>query len=230
VRAVPAIGLRSDHGSDEIPASHRDLVQCQPVAALITVMPDGYPQTSVEWCDVDGGVRAGQRHAWLRKEHNMRRNPRVRLLCYDPRQPLRYLEVRGTVVEMTQAGVAEHLDQLASSYAGGRSCTSATPSGPLRRHRAPGPVPDPADPRHRARRPGEGGKEITTRVAAQALAIPALHLDLLTRPICGCSPPWVATASPYAGSSPRGAASLPRPCVLLPFGATADAPGIRCVL
>jgi hypothetical protein len=118
VRAVPAIGLRSDHGSDEIPASHRDLVQCPPVAALITVMPDGYPQTSVEWCDVDGGVRAGQRHAWLRKEHNMRRNPRVRLLCYDPRQPLRYLEVRGTVVEMTQAGVAEHLDQLASSYAG----------------------------------------------------------------------------------------------------------------
>jgi hypothetical protein len=74
VRAVPAIGLRSDHGSDEIPASHRDLVQCPPVAALITVMPDGYPQTSVEWCDVDGGVRAGQRHAWLRKEHNMRRN------------------------------------------------------------------------------------------------------------------------------------------------------------
>jgi hypothetical protein len=52
------------------------------------------------------------------KERNMRRNPRVTLLCYDPRHTLRYLEVRGTVVEMTEAGAAQHLDALASSYAG----------------------------------------------------------------------------------------------------------------
>jgi hypothetical protein len=44
------------------------------------------------------------------KEQNMRRNPRVTLLCYDPRRPLRYLEVRGMVIEMTQAGAAGHLD------------------------------------------------------------------------------------------------------------------------
>lgn len=48
----------------------------------------------------------------------MRRNPRVTLLCYDPAQPLRYLEVRGTVVDMTEAGAAEHLDALASKYVG----------------------------------------------------------------------------------------------------------------
>jgi hypothetical protein len=46
---VPTIGLRSEQGSDHIPAS-RDLVQCPPVAALTTVMPDGHPQTSVVWC------------------------------------------------------------------------------------------------------------------------------------------------------------------------------------
>jgi hypothetical protein len=27
------------------------------------------------------------------KQRNMRRDPRVALLCYDPREPLRYLEV-----------------------------------------------------------------------------------------------------------------------------------------
>ena len=43
----------------------------------------------------------------------MRRNRRVTLLCYDPRQPLRYLEVRGMVAEMTEAGAAGHLDCLA---------------------------------------------------------------------------------------------------------------------
>ena len=48
----------------------------------------------------------------------MRRNPRVTLLCYDPRRPLRYLEVRGSVVEMTEIGAADHLDGLASKYAG----------------------------------------------------------------------------------------------------------------
>lgn len=46
----------------------------------------------------------------------MRRDPRVTLLCYDPRRPLRYLEIRGTVVEMTTDGAAEHLDALASKY------------------------------------------------------------------------------------------------------------------
>jgi hypothetical protein len=48
----------------------------------------------------------------------VRRNRRVTLCCYDPRQPLRCLEVRGTVVEVTQVGAAEHLDNLASKYAG----------------------------------------------------------------------------------------------------------------
>jgi PPOX class probable F420-dependent enzyme len=115
---VPTIGLRSDHALDQIPASHRDLVQCPPVAALTTVMPDGSPQTSVVWCDFDGECVRVNTMRGFAKERNMRRTPRVTLLCYDPRQPLRYLEVRGTVVEMTQAGAAEHLDQLASKYAG----------------------------------------------------------------------------------------------------------------
>jgi hypothetical protein len=52
------------------------------------------------------------------KERNMRRNPRVTLLCYDPRQPLRYLEVRGTVVEMTEEGAGRQLDEIASRYIG----------------------------------------------------------------------------------------------------------------
>jgi PPOX class probable F420-dependent enzyme len=111
-------GLRSDHANDQIPASHRDLVECPRVAALTTVMPDGYPQTSVVWCDFDGQCVRVNTMRGFAKERNMRRNPRVTLCCYDPRHTLRYLEVRGTVVEMTQAGAAEHLDQLASRYAG----------------------------------------------------------------------------------------------------------------
>jgi len=48
----------------------------------------------------------------------MRRDPRVTLLCYDPAQPLRYLEIRGFVEAMTEDGAGRHLDLLASKYAG----------------------------------------------------------------------------------------------------------------
>jgi hypothetical protein len=44
--------------------------------------------------------------------------PGVTLCCYDPHHTLRYLEIRGTVLELTQAGAAEHLEQLASADAG----------------------------------------------------------------------------------------------------------------
>ena len=102
----------------QIPASHRDLVECPRVAALTTVMPNGDPQTSVVWCDEDGGDIRVNTMAGFQKERNMRRDPHVTLLCYDPRQPLRYLEIRGRVVEMTDAGAAEHLDALTSKYLG----------------------------------------------------------------------------------------------------------------
>ena len=102
----------------EIPTSHRDLVECPPVAALTTIGADGYPQTSVVWCDFDGECVRVSTMRGFAKERNMRRDPRVALLCYDPREPLRYLEIRGSVVEMTEEGAGAHLDALASRYAG----------------------------------------------------------------------------------------------------------------
>lgn len=113
-----AIGLVGNHARDEIPASHRDLVECPPVAALSTITRDGYPQTSVVWCDFDGEFVRVNTMRGFAKERNMRRDRRVTLLCHDPRRPLRYLEIRGTVVEMTEAGAGRHLDELASKYAG----------------------------------------------------------------------------------------------------------------
>jgi PPOX class probable F420-dependent enzyme len=81
-------------------------------------MPDGTPQTSVVWCDFDGECVRVSTMRGFAKERNMRRNPRVTLLCYDPRRPLRYLEVRGEVVEMTELGALEHLEALSARYIG----------------------------------------------------------------------------------------------------------------
>jgi PPOX class probable F420-dependent enzyme len=101
-----------------IPHSHRDLAECPRVAALTTVTRDGYPHTSVVWCDLDGAEIRINTMRGFQKERNMRRDGRVTLLCYDPRDPLRYLEVRGTVVTMTEDGARPHLDSLASKYLG----------------------------------------------------------------------------------------------------------------
>ena len=118
MRPDAPLGLVGGHAPDEIPASHRDLAECPPVAAVSTIGRDGYPQTSVVWCDVDGDLLRVNTMLGFAKERNMRRDPRVALLCYDPRRPLRYLEVRGTVVDMTEEGASHHLDELASKYAG----------------------------------------------------------------------------------------------------------------
>lgn len=102
----------------EIPEDFLDLLNGPHVAALATVMPDGQPQTTVVWCNFDGTHVLVNTMRGFRKERNMRANPKVTLLAYDPREPLRYIEVRGTVVEMTEEGALEHLDSLSLLYTG----------------------------------------------------------------------------------------------------------------
>ncbi len=105
---------------NKIPEDFLDLVDCPRVAALTTLMPDGQPQTTAVWCDFDGTYVRVNTMRGFRKEKNMRLNLKVTLLCFDPREPLRSLEVRGKVVEMTEAGAMEHLDGLAERYVGAR--------------------------------------------------------------------------------------------------------------
>jgi PPOX class probable F420-dependent enzyme len=189
---VRTIGLLSEHRPDEIPASHRDLAECPPVAALTTVTPGGYPQTSVVWCDFDGQCLRVNTMRGFAKERNMRRNPRVTLLCYDPHQPLRYLEVRGIVAEMTEAGAAGHLDCLASKYAGRpiRFFGEAIPASfaqtetPVLCRIRPAHVVA-LDATRPARRDGNESKHMAGPLAPGPVQVPPSHLDLLTRPVCG---------------------------------------------
>ena len=79
-------------------------------------MPGGQPQITPVWSNLDGPYVLINTMRGFRKEKNMRRNPRVTLLAFDPKQPLRNIEIRGTVVEMTEEGALEHLDQLTKLY------------------------------------------------------------------------------------------------------------------
>jgi len=112
---VPAA---SDVDTPRVPEAFLDLADGPRVAALTTLMPDGRPQTTVVWCDYDGEHLRVSTMRGFRKERNMRERPAVTLLCYDPREPLRSLEVRGRVVQMTDVGAIAHLDGLSLRYTG----------------------------------------------------------------------------------------------------------------
>jgi len=101
-----------------IPDSHRDLFDKKAFAHLGTLMPDGSPQVTPVWCEVDGDHVVVNSAKGRRKDKNMRTDARVAIELSDPDNPYRYLEVRGRVVEVTEEGADAHIDKLAKKYMG----------------------------------------------------------------------------------------------------------------
>ena len=102
-----------------IPESHRDLLAGPVNVVLTTLMPDGQPQTTPIWCNLDGNDVLINSMKQFRKQKNMRLNPKVTLLAYRLSRPLRNIEIRGRVVEMTEEGALDHLNELNMLYGSG---------------------------------------------------------------------------------------------------------------
>ena len=101
-----------------IPDQYKDLLQKKAFAHLATVMKDGSPQVTPIWFDYDGThVRINSaKGRW--KDKNMRNRPKVALSIPDPDNPYRYMQIRGTVTEVTESGADAHIDSLAKKYLG----------------------------------------------------------------------------------------------------------------
>jgi len=100
------------------PDSHKDLLQKKAFANLATVNPDGSPQVTPVWFDVDGeDIRINTARGRV-KDRNLRRNAAVALAVMDPDNPYRYVQVRGRVSEVTESGADAHIDSLAKKYMG----------------------------------------------------------------------------------------------------------------
>ncbi|MBV6432237.1 MAG: hypothetical protein IANPNBLG_02373 [Bryobacteraceae bacterium] len=102
--------------AEAIPDKYLDLFRKKAFASLATLMPDGRPQVTPVWCDYDGSHVIVNSAKGRRKDLNMRAEPRVSLAIIDPDNPYRYLEVRGQVTEITEAGADEHIDKMAKKY------------------------------------------------------------------------------------------------------------------
>jgi len=112
----------------EIPGKFRDLFEKKAFASLATLMPDGRPQVTPIWIDFDGQHLLINSAKGRQKDKNMRREPRVSLSIQDPENPYRYLEVRGTIVEITEQGADAHIDRMAKKYLGKDKYPFRTPT------------------------------------------------------------------------------------------------------
>jgi PPOX class probable F420-dependent enzyme len=104
--------------SELIPVSHQDLVDGPVLVTLATTMPDGQPQLSVIWCNRDSSHVLINTVIGRQKDKNMARDPKVTLLAFDPKDPYRFIEIRGKVVGVTEEGAVDHIDELARLYTG----------------------------------------------------------------------------------------------------------------
>jgi PPOX class probable F420-dependent enzyme len=102
----------------KIPEQFKDLFEKKAFANLATLMPDGAPQVTPVWCDLEGSnIRINSAKGRV-KDKNMRRNKKVALSIFDPDNPYRHLAVQGEVVEITEQGADTHIDALAKKYLG----------------------------------------------------------------------------------------------------------------
>ncbi len=106
--------------ADKLSPGAVKLLQEPQLAQLATIMPDGSPQLTPVWVDVepDGGHVLVNTSDGRLKTRNVASNPEVAVSVVDKENPWRWAIVRGTVVERRHEGAAEHIDQLAKKYLG----------------------------------------------------------------------------------------------------------------
>src|SRR5581483_4179213 len=108
--------------ADRLSPSGVKLLQERHIAILSTIMPDGSPQATPVWVDVepDGTsilINSVEGHL---KVKNVDRDPRVAVTVVDGQNPYRTVVVRGRVVEKRgpDQGANEHINRLARKYMG----------------------------------------------------------------------------------------------------------------
>jgi len=103
-----------------IPQSHWDLLkdETRAFAFLGTQMPDLSPQVTPVWFNTSGDDILINSATGRVKDKNMRARPSVTLCIADPKNPYRYMQIMGEVIEITQEAADAHIDALAGKYTG----------------------------------------------------------------------------------------------------------------
>lgn len=101
-----------------IPDSYKELLDGPVYVVVTTVMPDGQPQSTVVWWDSEGDYVRINTARGRQKDKNLLANPKITIMAVDPKDPYHFLEVRGVVESITEAGGREHIEKLSWKYTG----------------------------------------------------------------------------------------------------------------
>ena len=114
----------------KIPESHSDLIgdESPAYAYLATIMQDGTPQLTPVWFNTDGEYILINSAKGRVKDKNMRSRPQVALVIHDPKDPYRYIQVRGKIAEIGGEGARQHINDLALKYTGKAGFTLKDPN------------------------------------------------------------------------------------------------------
>ncbi|MDN4639423.1 PPOX class F420-dependent oxidoreductase [Agreia sp. PsM10] len=99
-----------------IPDSHLDLLTRPLFGHLATERADGWPQVNPMWFTWDGTLLRFTGTTTRYKYTNIMRNPKVTVSVNDPESPYRYLEVRGTVVNIVPDDSGIFFAEIAARY------------------------------------------------------------------------------------------------------------------
>jgi PPOX class probable F420-dependent enzyme len=96
----------------------RALFEGRNFASLATLMPDGSPQVSPVWIELDGDDIVVNSAEGRTKTDNVRRDSRVAVSIFDQDDPYVTVMVRGVVTSIEHEGAEEGIDRLAKKYLG----------------------------------------------------------------------------------------------------------------
>ena len=104
--------------SATIPESHLDLIAGPVYAALTTISPAGGPENTVIWCSWDGSHILVNTADGRRKIENVRNNPKVAVFAMDPKDPFRWIDVRGVVETIEDDADLSNINSHCQLYTG----------------------------------------------------------------------------------------------------------------
>jgi PPOX class probable F420-dependent enzyme len=99
-----------------IPEDLLDLLERPLFASLGTIRPDDTVQVNPMWFDWDGEHLLFTHTTKRAKFRNLQRNPSMSLLITDPDDPLRFVELRGALVEVTDDPTGSFYVHLGKRY------------------------------------------------------------------------------------------------------------------
>jgi PPOX class probable F420-dependent enzyme len=104
--------------ADVLSEKARALITRPVLASLATLNPDGSPQITPLWVDLDGDDVVFNPAPGRKKARNLERDARVAVTVIDPDDQYNVVAFQGTVSDVATAGADAHIDALAKKYLG----------------------------------------------------------------------------------------------------------------